>query len=540
PPESAAEPSAAASGIEVFLSDEAPAAEQGSAPLQAEANEPESKKLSRSELLLLIWAAGALMTSGFFICVLLRSYWRFGKAEPLEDEKAKVWITAHPLRRKYSVRQLGGIASPLTYGVLRPVILVPAGREADAYALEHEYMHVRRFDALFKLLLALAAAVHWFNPAVWLMFVLGNRDAELACDEAVLRRAGAEKRGDYARALLAAEEKRGGVRVFCAPFGANTTEERIREIMNYRKKTALCIVLAAALLLGLAACAATGAKTKAPKNAFEYDGLKLTVPEEYAELLVVETGPQIITAGDTSVVLNDTRLFSVTEKASREAGEKQHPGEDWGDGWLFSITRVSEDTLHEMLCADMSGVSVFAKDKDGNYYLRLTPTDVRFNRGDGSDMSAYETDLKKWEELNEWAFNSVIPQFMKDNPQLESYSRTNTMADIYLARAAYAGEPIDLRSLDYGTLDPGADRAYLEQLLDGVALVGVDNSLTPDGEYIVLYMPERDARFDFFRAGGNFVRMTYYNGEELYKLEYPEEGVEAVDIMEQWCKALAG
>ena len=471
--------------------------------------------------------------------MLLRSYRSFGKAEPVTDAKTNAWIAAHPLRRKYSVRQLGGIASPLTYGVFRPVILVPAGREADAYALEHEYMHIRRFDALFKLLLALAAAVHWFNPAVWLMFFLANRDAELACDEAVLRRAGAEKRGDYARALLAAEEKRGGIKVFCAPFGANTTEERIREIMNYRKKTVLCIVLAAALALGLAACAATGAKTKAPKNVFEYDGLKLTVPEQYAELLDIETGPQIITEGDTSVVLDDTRLFAVTEKASREAGEKKHPGEDWGDGWLFSIYRVSEEFLRECLCRDMSGAQVFAKDKDGNYYLRETPTDVRFNReGDTVDLSS--SDWKQWEELLDWTFKDLVLQFLQDNPQLESYNRTNTMADIYLARAAYGGEEIELRCLEYGTLDPGADRAPLEELLDGVALVGVDNSLTPDGEYIVLYMPERDARFDFFRAGGNFVRMTYYNGEELYKLEYPEEGVAAVDIMEQWCKALAG
>ena len=77
-----------------------------------------------------------------------------------------------------------------------------------AYVLEHELVHIRRLDALWKPLLALTACVHWFNPLAWAMYVLANRDMELRCDEAVIRRFGADSRSAYALALLSMEENR--------------------------------------------------------------------------------------------------------------------------------------------------------------------------------------------------------------------------------------------------------------------------------------------------------------------------------------------
>ena len=112
----------------------------------------------------------------------------------------------------------GRISSPLTFGVLRPVILVPKKTDwtdetALRYVLEHEFVHIQRFDVLSKLLLIAAVCVHWFNPLVWVMYVLANRDLELSCDETVLRRFGGDVRAAYARVLIRMEAARGGTAV---------------------------------------------------------------------------------------------------------------------------------------------------------------------------------------------------------------------------------------------------------------------------------------------------------------------------------------
>ena len=112
----------------------------------------------------------------------------------------------------------GRISSPLTFGVLRPDILVPKKTDwtdetALRYVLEHEFVHIQRFDVLSKLLLIAAVCVHRFNPLVWVMYVLANRDLELSCDETVLRRFGGDIRAAYARVLIRMEAARGGTAV---------------------------------------------------------------------------------------------------------------------------------------------------------------------------------------------------------------------------------------------------------------------------------------------------------------------------------------
>ena len=335
----------------------------------------------------IVWAVGALMVGAFFVIVYAIGYRKFRQAFPVEHDAARAWMKTHTLKRKFAVKSFGGLDSPMTYGVLRPVILVPGaaswwnGPEAR-FALEHEYIHMRRFDAAFKFALASALTVHWFNPAVWALYALANRDMELSCDEAALERLGGTQRGAYARALLAEEERRRNAPALFAAFGTNPTKERIVEIMKYKKKSPFSVIAAVLLTLTLAACAATGTGTDEQgvkiagesldvngaalrsdgkaAQIYENGGMKLTVPLEYDELLVIET-PRNNPSGI---------LFSVSEKASVEAAKAQ--GYE-NAGWLFSIGTVTEDALHEALCYDMSGAEVFAKNTDGQH-----PTDMRY------------------------------------------------------------------------------------------------------------------------------------------------------------------
>lgn len=213
----------------------------------------------------LVWLAGLLFCAAFFALAYWRCCREFRMSVPVDNDAARQWLRAHPLRRKISIRQSGRVSSPLTFGVLHPVILMPKKTDwidetSLQYILEHEYVHIRRFDMVSKLLLIAAACVHWFNPLVWVMYVLANRDMELSCDETVVRRFGSGARASYANVLICMEEARSGFAPLCNHFSRNAIEERITAIMKIGKITVISLVLAALLVAGTVTVFATSAK----------------------------------------------------------------------------------------------------------------------------------------------------------------------------------------------------------------------------------------------------------------------------------------
>ena len=222
-----------------------------------------------------IWLAGAGVCALLFAASYVRWYKHFRASTPVDNAFANEWLKTHTLRRPVSIRQMDGITAPLTYGIFRPVILVPermdwADEQILNYVFAHEFTHIRRFDALTKLALALAPCVHWFNPLVWVMYVLANRDIEIACDEAVIRSIGPDTRKAYALALLDLAEGRNGLAVLTNGFSRNAIEERIRAIMKMRKVKLPAIVLTIVLAIGMATAFATSAP--AEEDAIENTG----------------------------------------------------------------------------------------------------------------------------------------------------------------------------------------------------------------------------------------------------------------------------
>lgn len=224
-------------------------------------------RLPPVNLPLLAWAAVGTLLAAWFLWGHLRSRRVYAMSLPLDNAFVRHWQEDHPLFRPVQVRFSDRIAAPLTYGAVYPVVLLPKGMDlADtaglAYVLEHEYTHIRRFDALRKWLLAAALCLHWFNPCVWLMYILAGRDMELSCDEAVLR-AGADRSG-YALTLLALEEERGRWSPSGSHFSRNATEERIKTIMK-RKQISLAALLAVLVVMSIAT---TVFATNAPETDF--------------------------------------------------------------------------------------------------------------------------------------------------------------------------------------------------------------------------------------------------------------------------------
>ncbi len=213
----------------------------------------------------MVWLTGLLICALFFIVAYWKCYREFRMSLPVENEVTSCWLSSHRLRRNVSIRQSDRISSPLTFGVFRPVILMPKKTDWTnemelQYILEHEWTHIQRFDLLFKMLLIVTACVHWFNPLVWVMYVLANRDIELSCDETVVHRFGREARASYAMVLIQMEETRSSFAPFCNHFSKNAVEERITAIMKTRKITMVSLGLAVVLIAGTVTVFATSAK----------------------------------------------------------------------------------------------------------------------------------------------------------------------------------------------------------------------------------------------------------------------------------------
>ena len=213
-----------------------------------------------------LYLAGVCFCLAGFLVPHLRFRRMYRTALPVNSSFVKQWVASHPLRRKMCIKQSGSVDSPLTYGLWKPIILLPKTVALDndefyeprlSYILTHEYVHIRHFDIVWKWVLAFTLAVHWFNPLVWLMYVLANRDIELFCDETVVRSYGEKAKSVYALILLGLEEKRNAFLSLCSNFSKNAVEERIVSIMKTRRLSFFSIVAALVMIGGMTLVFAT-------------------------------------------------------------------------------------------------------------------------------------------------------------------------------------------------------------------------------------------------------------------------------------------
>lgn len=225
-----------------------------------------------------VWVAGSLAFAAFVAVSYAHHGRRFSYAVPVAHPSARRWLAAHRLRRPLRLKESPLVSSPITYGVLRPTIVVPVEFDWDdpsksALVLEHEFVHVARFDAVFKALLLAVAGLYWFDPLVWALYLVANRDIELSCDERVARRLNRRGRSLYAHALIDAAEHHAG-RGVLAPigFGKNAIEERVVALGAVRPHTAFTALATTAL----AGCLLLGLATTAPLAGLVGDALRPT------------------------------------------------------------------------------------------------------------------------------------------------------------------------------------------------------------------------------------------------------------------------
>ena len=236
---------------------------------------PVDGKIQNSiSLWVIIWLSGMLICAVVFTVSYFKCRKEFKTSLPVRNEYTQKWINEHQILRSIEIRQSDRISTPLTYGVFHPVILLPKmvdriDRKSLGYILAHEYVHIRRFDTVTKLIATFALCLHWFNPGVWVMYVLANRDIELSCDEAVIRLFGESTRSSYAMAIIQMAEVKSGITPLCSNFSKNAIEERIVAIMKFKKSSFIALALACALVLTVGATFATSANATEASNTAE-------------------------------------------------------------------------------------------------------------------------------------------------------------------------------------------------------------------------------------------------------------------------------
>ena len=144
------------------------------------------------------------------------------------------------------------VRNPFILGAICPKIYLPSGLDAQsrAFILAHERAHIRRLDHLWKPIGFLLLSIHWFNPLIWIAFVLLSRDIEFACDEKVVAQLDAEGKAAYSDTLLAFSRPHRAIAVCPVAFGEVGVKKRVRSVLSYQK-AALWIVLTA-LIAGAA------------------------------------------------------------------------------------------------------------------------------------------------------------------------------------------------------------------------------------------------------------------------------------------------
>ncbi|MBR4933166.1 MAG: hypothetical protein IKZ03_01795, partial [Clostridia bacterium] len=188
----------------------------------------------------IVWVAGICLMFLYTLISYIRLKLRVRESIPANGEKR--------------VRLCDSITSPFILGFVRPVIYLPSNiDESDAdHVLAHERCHIKRLDFIWKPLGFMLLSLHWFNPFMWMAYVLLCRDIESACDEAVLKSRGSEIKADYATALINCSVSRKSIAACPLAFGETGLKTRVRNVLSYKKPTVWLIAA------GLIVCAAVG------------------------------------------------------------------------------------------------------------------------------------------------------------------------------------------------------------------------------------------------------------------------------------------
>lgn len=203
-------------------------------------------------LLSVVWIIGMILLLVYTVI----SYWRvkrtIGMAVLLRD----------------NIFQSERVVSPFVLGIIKPKIYVPfhMNEQDMEHVIAHENAHIRRKDHWWKPLGFLLLVLHWFNPLMWIAYVLLCRDIELACDEKVIKDLSTEQKADYSQALLTCSVSRRMIAACPLAFGEVGVKDRVKSVLHYKKPAFWVIVVGIVVSIVMAVCFLTNPASNKLKN----------------------------------------------------------------------------------------------------------------------------------------------------------------------------------------------------------------------------------------------------------------------------------
>lgn len=468
-------------------------------PVQDPVVNPEpARKIPVLHVLGLIWVLGGLGCALFSVGGFLLARRRLLKGSVPAD------VDLESLRRELRVRRPVGLVysaaapCPLALGLLRPVIVLPAGQLVDELVLRHELTHIRRWDVAYKLVLSLACWVNWFNPLVWLMDKAAGRNLELCCDDEVTRDLSDTERRRYGNLLLDAAAARAIPFSTCFSGGKTQMKERLLNLFAHKRNSAALVglVLIAALLAGgLVACekadasAPTGSQNAEPMgagsgpNGSGISPAPTIMPQDQAnrELLEMyfyenfhEDECSVVLADLTGDGLEEMLVLTMHTTSDAQANLRQPVGAEefaYGGLTIYGVKEGSEVFPYESKLGDVAnahagwGYMYLVPRSDGNGFALL---DFRPFSGQGMASYFYNVDILD-EQSDAWlsldsgdAFFSLgLPDLMGPDTGDDV---TPEEAQAFLDRVqAYrdSGVPLLVYDVTYGSSPFETEFAYL-------------------------------------------------------------------------------
>lgn len=349
----------------------------------------------------LVWLAGIGVMAVYSVVSLVRLRGRLVGAVLLRDN---VYLADY-------------IDSPFVMSIFRPKIYLPSSlsEQEQGYIILHEQHHIRRGDHIIKALAFLALCVHWFNPLVWVAFVLSAKDMEMSCDEAVVKKLGEEIRANYSASLLSLATGRRIIAGTPLAFGEGDTKSRIRNLLSWKQPKLWITVTAAVVCVAVvAACAANpqGTQRETVNTTGQYASMEEYVAQRMAaqktvRLLVWEEPSLTVAEDPIEVSVTSQKLDFLDLNGSLEGLDPNGVLEVWMYSWLIQIDYSKIDSESVVLAGGqyMDDDGYIALD-DAKIVVSLHYPDGSYDildeqlLGDGMDFFGYHNSCE--EAIYDW------------------------------------------------------------------------------------------------------------------------------------------
>lgn len=345
-----------------------------------------------------IWLAGLLLLLGYSILSAFRLYRSLAGAGRIAENQYEA----------------EGLGTPFVFGIIRPRIYLPAKLqdEEKKYAIEHEKVHIARKDYLIKMLAYAAVCIHWFNPLVWIAFILMETDMEMSCDEAVLRKMGPNIKKEYSMALLSLATGRMVLQGGPLAFGEGKVKGRVKNVLAYRKRALPAVILAAVFLIAVGAglilnpiqdvLAGSTEMADTPQEiAASLPAGLMDLIDNYATAFVNRDGAAVV-----DLYIDEETAFENVFLLEKAGGEYTlGMSSPWADSFAHSFDQ-EEDIANIYYYAMVSDPHIYVwKEKVQYTQIENAPTEADEYKLTGSTMRFYDS-ISSEDEFNEAYFVS--------------------------------------------------------------------------------------------------------------------------------------